>query len=194
MVATALMPRVLDSDSAVTMTILFLFGGGVSLLLARLVSHLQSGRASAGSTAAWMVMAAVAIDLAVDGLMTGAGSAVDSRLGLILGISQIFGNMPGGFAAIANFRMQGLPRTRRFVMIGMVPLPPVVGALIGFLALRSAGDVVQSGAIALMVGVLLLATVEDTVPEGDKPQPPRRYSSLSFALGFAFMLVLNAFA
>lgn len=76
----------------------------------------------------------------------------------------------------------------------MVPAPPLVGALAGVTVLRGAGDVGQSGALAVRMGLLPLATIEDTVTEGDRPGPPRRYSSLSFAAGFAFMLLLNSFA
>jgi zinc transporter, ZIP family len=53
---------------------------------------------------------AVAADLLSDGPMTGAGPAVASRLGLQLGLSQVVANGPGGFAAMADFGDEGVPR------------------------------------------------------------------------------------
>lgn len=45
-----------------------------------------------------------------------------------------------------------------------------------------------------MAGLLLLATVEDTVSQGDAPLPPRCYSSLAFAAGLAAMMPASAWA
>ena len=61
-----------------------------------------------------MVYMAVAADLLSDGLMTGAGSAVARRLGLLLGLSQVVANVPGGFAAMANFRDEGVLRRSNY--------------------------------------------------------------------------------
>jgi ZIP family zinc transporter len=43
-----------------------------------------------------------------------------------------------------------------------------------------------------MVGVLLLTTVEDTLPQGDEPAPPRMVSTTSFAGGFVVFAVISA--
>lgn len=61
-------------------------------------------------------------------------------------------------------------------------------AAAGFLALRQAEPGAQAAALTFMAGVLLLATIEDTVQQGDEPSPPRVYSSLAFAAGFVLMM------
>jgi ZIP family zinc transporter len=63
-----------------------------------------------------MVYMAVAADLLADGLITGAGSAAASRLGLLLALTQVFANPPGGFAEMANFRQDGVPCLRRLAI------------------------------------------------------------------------------
>ena len=191
-VATALMPRALNLGDPLILTAAFLAGAAVSVLLAKIMRRLNSG-GEKSMTASWMVFIAVAVDLLSDGLITGAGSAVASSLGLLLGISQVVGNLPGGYAVISNFRSKGVARKKRLLMTSLVPLPPIAGALAGYLVLRSTGGSLQAAALALIAGVLLLATVEDTVPEGDKPRPPRKWSSAAFGIGFAFMLALKFF-
>jgi ZIP family zinc transporter len=47
-------------------------------------------------------------------------------------------------------------------------------------------------AICIIAGVLLLATVEDVLPQGDKPEPHRWISTSAFSLGFAGFALLAA--
>lgn len=140
-----------------------------------------------------MVVVAAAIDLGVDGTMTGAGSSVAASLGLLLAGSQVVGNFPNGFATMASLDEQA-GRSRRALLLLAAPLVLVIGAAVGYLALRSTGPAVKAGALAFMAGLLLLATVEDTVSQGDAPSPPRRHSSLAFAAGFAAMMLASTWA
>lgn len=184
-VAIALIPRILVGGEVAVSALLLACGMLAAFLLAR---GFGGGRSEPqGKAAGLMVAATVAADLAGDGLMTGAGSAVASRLGLILAVSQILGNMPGGFAAIANLRQRELPRSRRLLLIGVIPLIAPLAAAVGFITLRGASEAIQAAALTLMAGFLLLATVEDVLPEGDRPRPPRRYSTAAFAAGFVGM-------
>jgi ZIP family zinc transporter len=134
---------------------------------------------------------AVAADLLSDGLMVGIGAAVSSRLGLLLGLSQVVSNIPGGFAAIGNFRNKQVARKRRLLISASFLVPTSVGAVIGYWLLRGAGEAVEHAALAFIVGVLLLATVEDIVPQADEPGVARWVSTLSFAGGFVFFVVLS---
>ena len=137
-----------------------------------------------------MVYIAIAADLFSDGLMTGVGSAVSSSLGLLLGLSQVIANIPGGFAAVANFRIEGLERGMRVAIACSFALPIFAGASAGYWLLRDLGLEIQNAGLAFIVGILLLTTVEDTLPQGDKPSPPRLRSTVSFAGGFAFFVLL----
>jgi ZIP family zinc transporter len=59
-----------------------------------------------------MISIAVAIDLCSDGLMIDAGTAVGTRLALVLALGQVLADVPEGFATIATFRDRGVPRRR----------------------------------------------------------------------------------
>lgn len=126
-------------------------------------------------------------------LMTGASSAVSSELGLILALSQVVANVPGGFATVANFRAQNIERRTRLLAAASFALPVIVGAALGFWLLRGQGEVVQDAALAFIVGVLIVTTVEDLVPQADKPGTTRWISTAAFVAGFAFFALLSAY-
>lgn len=149
--------------------------------------------AAAGRATTWGAYAAIGVDLLTDGLMTGGGGAVAQELGLLLALSQVIGNLPGGFAIAANFRAAAVPRGKRWRALALYPALPVLGALLGYILLADAGALLTGFLLALFAGLLLTATIEDIVPEADQPQARRRISSPAFALGFAALMVTSAY-
>jgi zinc transporter, ZIP family len=140
-----------------------------------------------------MVYMAIAAGLFSDGLVTGAGSAVSRGLGFILAMSQLVANIPRGFAAVANFRDKSVPHKRRLIILASFALLVFISASLGFWMLRGAGEIIQSAALASIAGVLLLATVEDTLPQADKPHPERWISTAAFAGGFGMFAHLSSY-
>ena len=192
LVSIDLMPRLLLESEMWLIVLAFLFGASISLALANALGSFRHrpGRARA-STGAWMVYMAVATDLTSDGLMVGAGSALGSGLGFLLAATQAVANIPGGFAATSNFRDDGMPRSRRLILLASMVAPAMISVVVGYLVLRGVSNQVQSFALAVFMGVLLLATIEDIVPEGDEPEPPRWISTAAFAGGFAVFAMLS---
>jgi ZIP family zinc transporter len=191
-ISVDLMPRVLAQIPTWLLVTSFVLGAAFSILLARAVKWVRDGLGARGGSG-WMVYAAVAADLLSDGLMTGAGSAVSGGLGLLLGMSQIVANLPGGFAAIANFRDKCVPRRSRLLIAASFALPVLLGASAGYWLLRGASDRLENAVLAFIIGVLLLATVEDMVPQADEPGAARWISTISLAAGFAFFALLSAY-
>lgn len=192
LVSVDLMPRVLDTTPILLIVALFAVGALFSVLLVKGVERLRRGTSGSG-TGAWMVYMATAADLFSDGLMTGASSAVSSELGLLLALSQVVANVPGGFATVANFRAQNIDRRTRLLASASFAVPVIVGAALGFWLLRGADEIAQDAALAFIVGVLLVTTVEDLVPQADKPGTARWISTASFVAGFAFFALLSAY-
>lgn len=190
-VGVDLMPRILPVIPTWMLVAAFAGGAAFSVALARGFKAWAGARK--GRSGAWMVYMAVAADLMTDGLMVGAGSAVASGLGLLLGLSQVVANVPGGFATIGNFRNRQVRRSRRLVISASFALPASVGAGLGYWLLRGAGEVVEHTALAFLVGMLLLATVEDMLPQADEPGTARWISTLAFTGGFALFAVLSAY-
>ena len=189
-ISVDLMPRIIDATPVWLIATAFFSGAAFSFMLAYGLREWMSTKES--QSGAWMVYMAVAADLLSDGLMVGVGAAVTQGLGLLLGLSQVVANIPGGFAAIGNFRNRRVPRKKRFVILCAFVLPSIVGVSIGYLLLRGAERNFEHAAIGFIVGVLLLATVEDMVPEADEPGTARWISTLSLTGGFVFFVFLSA--
>ena len=182
LIALDLIPRVLEGLSVPAMLPAFFAGALASLGLAygiRAVYH--EARHAVG---ALMVYGAVGADLFADGLITGAGSAAALSLGFLLAVSQLVANIPGGYAASANLHAHVPSRRARLLTAAIVSFPIFTSAACGYFLLREASAALQSSALAFIVGLLMLATIEDMVAEGDAPRPPRWSSTLAFAAGF----------
>lgn len=191
LVSLEILPRLVSMTQMWVIVLAFLAGACISVLLANVFGSLRH-RLGSGSVGAWMVFMAVATDLTSDGLMVGVGTAVGTQLGFLVAATQSIANIPGGFAAISNFRDDGMPRSQRLALSGVMIGPAFISAGLGYLVLRGAGNFVQSAALALFMGVLLLATIEDIVPEGDEPEPPRWISTSAFAVGFGTFAFLSS--
>jgi ZIP family zinc transporter len=190
LVSIDVMPRLLMMSSIWLITVAFLAGAGTSVLIAKIWGTFRH-RAGRGTVSAWMVYMAVVTDLTSDGLMVGTGTAVETQLGFLFAMTQSIANIPGGFAATSNFRDDGMSRRRRIAISASMLLPAMVSAGLGYLMLRGASGAVHSAALAVFVGILLLTTVEDVIPEGDEPGPPRWISTSAFAGGFAAFALLS---
>jgi zinc transporter, ZIP family len=186
-VSIDLMPRILSSIPTGVLISAFLAGAAVALSLALLVRRVTGARA-------WMVSVAVAADLSSDGLMTGVGAAVASGLGFLIAVSQSVANIPGGFAAAASLQQNGVPRGRRLAVAAMLGIPTVVSCGLGYWLLRDASGAMQNAALAVIVGILLVTTIEDVIPEGDaSPRLPRWVSTAALAGGFAGLALLSTY-
>lgn len=192
--AVELVPRAIDRIEIWMLALALIAGSlasiGIAGISRALASKLPRKRMRATAVGAYV---AVGVDLLTDGLMTGSGAAVSASLGVLLALSQVIGNLPGGFAIAANFRAAAIPRGRRLAMLAAYPLLPPLGAAIGYIALRGMGDIVIGFALAFLAGLLLTATIEEIVPEADGSGAPRRVSSPAFAGGFALLILMSAY-
>ena len=190
LVSISILPRLLGTMPVWLISVAFLAGAGISVLIAHIWGAFHY-RSRTGNTSAWMVCMAVVTDLVSDGLMVGSGTAVVAQLGFLFAATQSIANIPGGFAATANLRDDEVSRARRMALSFSMLIPAIVSALFGYYGLRGAGSLVQGMVLSVFVGILLLATIEDVIPQGDEPNPARWASTTAFALGFVGFLLLS---
>jgi ZIP family zinc transporter len=107
-VAIEVMPQALGVAPAWVLALAFMLGGGTYLAVEAAVERWQAAKTTSAGVGTWMVYVAVATDLAGDGLLIGAGSAVSDAMALVLALGQTLADVPEGFAVIANFRDKGL--------------------------------------------------------------------------------------
>lgn len=192
LVSIELMPRALGATPIWLIALLFAVGGAISVALSRLVRWLRGGD-EAEATGEWKVYATTSADVFSDGLLTGATFAVSSGLGLLLALSQVVANVPGGFATTANFRFRGVSRFHRVLAATSYVAPAVVGAIIGFVVLRNADFMTKEATLSLIAGILLVTTIEELVPQADRPGTARWISTAAFVIGFVFIALLSGY-
>lgn len=191
-VSVELMPRILEDIAPWQLVAGFAFGAAAAAAMVKGARHAVCAL-GLGGAGAWKVYLAVAVDLLGDGLMIGVGSAVSSGLGLMLGLSQVVANAPGGFVTLASLRDKGVSRAIRLGAAASLFAPVLAGAGFGFWLLRGEAAALQNAALAVVVGMLLLATIEDLVPEADEPETRRTVTTAAFAAGFAFFSLLSLY-
>jgi ZIP family zinc transporter len=190
-VAIEVMPEALRGASAWLLALAFLAGGGTYLLVKEAIERWQRAKTSGAGSGAWMVYVAVATDLAGDGLLIGAGSAVSSQFALVLAFGQVLADIPEGFAVIANFRDKGFGRRNRLLISASFALPIVGAAVLAYMGLRGQGEAMKMGALVFVAGLYLLAAVEDMLREAHDSAEDSRSSTIAFLIGFALFLVVS---
>ena len=201
-IAMELAPRVFEGLPAWLAGIAFLAGGGAYLILEAVVGKLTAGGEEtaesepvtvATSTGAWMIYAAVSLDLFSDGLLIGAGSSLSFELALVLAIGQVTADIPEGFAAVANFKDKGMPRSKRILMSASFALPILVAALASYFLLRGQGPAVQLTVLAFVAGLLLVAATEEIIGEAHKAACDTRLSAMSIVGGFVMFALVSTY-
>ncbi len=158
-VGVELLPEALAGTAPAWLIVIGLgLGGLFYVLLDMMIDRVSGGEEEVG---AWVIYAAVAIDLFSDGLMIGVGSVVSLGLALVLAIGQVTADVPEGFAAIANFKDKGVPRARRLILSASFVIATLAGATIGYWLLRNQTETLKLTALAFTAGILLLAAVEE---------------------------------
>ena len=201
-ISMELAPRVFEGLPAWLAGIAFVAGGGAYLLLETMVGRLtargeQTGESGpvtvATSSGAWMIYAAVALDLFSDGLLIGAGSSLSFELALVLAIGQVTADIPEGFAAVANFKDKGMPRSKRMLMSASFALPILVAALVSYFLLRNQGPAVQLTVLAFIAGLLLVAATEEIIGEAHEAACDTKASALAIVGGFVLFALVSSY-
>jgi ZIP family zinc transporter len=188
-VAVELIPNALDVLAGWWLAAAFAAGGLTYIALHAGVERVQTGRR--GRTGMWMIYIAVAIDLASDGLVLGAGSAVSLSLALVLASGQILADVPEGYASIASFRSNDVPRAKRLWLSASFVTFCTAGATLAYFGLRGAPEPFQMAALVFVAGLLTLAAVEDMLEEAHESNEDSKRSMLAFLVGFVLFTLVS---
>lgn len=146
-----------------------------------------------GGAGPWVVFFGVAVDLFSDGVMIGTGSTVAVGLGLLLALGQVPADVPEGFATIANFRRQGVPRCRRLLLVAAFAVPIFLGAMVGYWIMRGQPELYKMMLLTFTAGVLTTLVVEELVPEAHEEAADTRLAPLVFVGGFALFALISTY-
>lgn len=193
-VGVELMEQVLQTQPAWIPLLAFVAGGGAAVGLDVLVD-LVRGRFGGGDggSGAWLIYMGVAVDLFSDGLLIGTGSTINLGLGLLLALGQVPADVPEGFATIATFRKQGVPRRRRLLLSASFAVPILGAATLGYWAVRGAPEIYKLSLLALTAGILLTVAVEEMVTQAHETIEDSRWDSLALVAGFALFALIAVY-
>ncbi len=171
----------------------FVAGGGVFIGLDRLVGYVQ-GRLGGGEdrSSALAIFGGGSMDFFSDGVMIGTGTVLNPALGLLLALGQVPADLPEGFAAVATPRRADIPRRRRVLMSASFAVPILLGAALGFLALRQAPELVTLSVLALTGGALSAVVVEEMVTEAHEGETSR-IGPVFLTAGFALFAAISVY-
>ena len=124
--------------------------------------------------------------------MIGTGALVDPALGLLLALGQMPADLPEGFATIATLRSANVARAKRVLFTAGLALPILVGATLGYFALRDASELVTLSVLALTGGALLSVVIEEIVPEAHRG-PDSKVATVFLVGGFALFAAISTY-
>ena len=192
-VSVELIPSALSTLGGAWLAFAFGTGGLAYVFLQYAVERLQGPNTGENKsrTGMWMIYAAVATDLSSDGLVTGAGSAVSFNLALVLAAGQVLADVPEGYASVANFRANQVPRSKRLLLSASFILFCTSAALLSYFVLRDSARWIQLAALVFVAGLLTLAAVEDMLVEAHESREDSKRSILAFLAGFVLFTLVS---
>jgi ZIP family zinc transporter len=192
-VAVELMPKAIEADPPWLIVLSFVLGGAFFVAVDWAIGLLNSRFGGEGGTGPWVIFFGVSIDLFSDGVMIGTGSTVAVGLGLLLALGQVPADVPEGFATIANFRGQGVPRRTRLLLAAAFAVPIFLGATVGYWGMRGQPELYKMMLLTFTAGVLTTLVIEELIPEAHEEAADTRLAPLVFVSGFALFALISAY-
>ncbi|MGC1208872.1 MAG: ZIP family metal transporter [Ornithinimicrobium sp.] len=192
-VGLELLPEAMTSSTPWIPIAAFAAGGLIFIAIEKAIGIVKHRFVDAdGSTGPLAIYTGVSLDLFSDGVMIGTATLIDPSLGLLLALGQVPADIPEGFAALASLRRAGVRRSTRVKMGAAFAAPVIVGAALGYFALREAPDVITLSVLALTGGVLISVVVEEIVHEAHEGETSR-LGPFALTAGFALFALLSAY-
>lgn len=138
------------------------------------------------------LLAAIGIDLGIDGILVGLGATLSDRQGVILTVAL---TLEIGFLALAvtaELTERGTSSVRAALIPALLSLAVVAGALLAVLALSGAPGWVRSAVLAGGIAALLFLVTEELITEAHESARETPLLTSLFFLGFLALYVLAA--
>lgn len=192
-VGIELMPEALTGSPAWVPITAFAAGGAGFIVLEHGLGRIKARLGAKGArTGPLAIFSGVSLDLFSDGVMIGTGTVLNPTLGLLLALGQVPADLPEGFAAVATLRRAGIGRAQRLALAASFVIPTLLGAALGYLALRDAPQLITVSILAFTGGVLISVVVEEMLSEAHEGQTSR-WDPLYLTAGFALFALISVY-
>lgn len=192
-VGIELMPRVLHTSLPWLMVLVFVLGAGLFLIIEESTKAFRRQAVSQPGGNPFVLFSGILVDLFVTGVMIGDGVTVEERLGLLLALSLLVADAPEGFVSMIGLKEQGVSRRNRLTLLLALAVSVLLGATVGYFALRDQSPLLQLGLLALTSGMLLTLVIEEIVPEAQRGGEAEAAAFLLVG-GFATVALLSVYA
>ncbi|MGB7969790.1 MAG: ZIP family metal transporter, partial [Methanobacterium sp.] len=101
-------------------------------------------------------------------------------------------DIPMGFVNIASFKEKGFLFKKRFLINLAASLSVIVGATLGYFAIKGQPQIVIFALLSFTAGILLTVTVEEIIPQSHR-EGEARLAALAFIGGFALFALIATY-
>ncbi|MHB0948301.1 MAG: ZIP family metal transporter [Gemmatimonadaceae bacterium] len=192
-VAVELLPDVTRVHDPLEIGLTFAAGLVLMLLVEQLGKRLgDAARSKGGGESATDVgqLAAIGIDIIIDGLLVGIAVAAGIKEGLLLTAALSVELLSLGLAMAASLTMAGASRRRTILLPTGISCLLVIGALAGHTMLGGASPHTLAGVLSFGCAALLYLVVEELLVEAHEVKETRTATSMFF-VGFLLFLLLG---
>lgn len=184
-VAGEVVPDIAQRHSPTATVVGFAFGTVVVLGLRQLRNRADA----TGDTSPTSLIAAVGVDVAIDGVLVGVGVTVGGHAGLLLTIALSLELLFLGLTVSAQLLQNSSPRTAIAITAGLAALLPA-GAVAGSAALAGRGPVPISIVLGFATAALLYLVTEELLVEAHETTESPLLTA-AFFIGFIAFLTLE---
>lgn len=192
-VAVELLPDIVRSHtraSAFHVVIGFAIGVGVMLALRSMAEKLEKATPESRSRLPIAFLAAIAVDLLIDGLLIGIGFAAGAKEGRLLTLALTVELLSLGLAVAVTLTDAGANRARTIGITSVLALALLVGAAGGATMLVGLSPVALEIAFSFGLAALLFLVTEELLTEAHEvPETP--FITSAFFAGFLLFLILG---
>ena len=189
-VAGELLPQVGRTHNLWGIVIGFVTGVAVMLGVQRFADNLEKKSEGAGSENKTGLLAAVAIDCLLDGLLIGVGFSADARIGLLLVIAMTLEMGFLGVSVASSLGEAGWARGRSILTVAGLALLVAVGAVIGGTLLSGLTGMPLAIMLSFGAAALLFLVTEELLIEAHEVEQTPLITSAFFA-GFLALYVIG---
>ncbi|WP_426491383.1 ZIP family metal transporter [Hymenobacter sp. 102] len=141
----------------------------------------------------WGMLAAVSIDVVIDGLLLGIGFAVGAKEGTLLAIAIALEMLTLSLTTAVELRRSGQSRGKTVLILTALASMILVGAGLGLFVLQGASDQFVEAVLSFGLASLLYLVTEELLSEAHE-LPETTLQTLAFFGGFLLFLLLGMMA
>ncbi len=192
LVAFSLMPPAVRNGPLPLVVLAFFIGGALFVWVEYYTAQRQAkdDPAAERPPGSFGFYFGVLLDLVIDGVVIGVGSALSLANGLLLALGMAISTIPLAFVTIATAKRQGMAKERRHLLSYSFFGCIVGGAILGYGLLRNQTEAVQLTLLALASGFLITMVTQSIIPEANREGEPS-FAGILFVGGLSLYAMMS---